>query len=221
MKRYRTAWIYLWGAVLAAGTALSLPMLSVPALVIMFSVAVIVAISSLTLTRGRPTESASDLHAITRLILLRAAGGTVFVLSFIGLSVFLGALVWLLLFLAAASSPWLIGRGWRTLNRTPMEPEPARTPTNTTQATLPDPTVIRELSNKELCRAWRVSYLTMLGASSASDLQRLSTARGAYLNELERRNPVGFKAWIDSGARASGDPEKFLLNDFEDRHQHD
>jgi hypothetical protein len=34
--------------------------------------------------------------------------------------------------------------------------------------------------------------------------------RQVYLDEMERRSPSGLRAWLESGARAAGGPERFL-----------
>ena len=39
----------------------------------------------------------------------------------------------------------------------------------------------------------------------------MADVRRAYLDELERRCPAAFAAWLESGARAAGDPGKFFI----------
>ena len=63
----------------------------------------------------------------------------------------------------------------------------------------------------EVVLAWRHSYLLL--AACRDDpirLAQLSEQRRAYLDELARRDPVGFRRWMDSGARAAGDPSRYL-----------
>ena len=43
---------------------------------------------------------------------------------------------------------------------------------------------------------------------------RVVAIRAIYLDELERRAGAGFQAWIGSGARAAGDPSRYV-----DRHR--
>lgn len=40
---------------------------------------------------------------------------------------------------------------------------------------------------------------------------RVVQQRQLYLDELERRNPAGLAAWLASGARAAGDPTRFIV----------
>jgi len=35
--------------------------------------------------------------------------------------------------------------------------------------------------------------------------------RQLYLDEFERRNPTGLAEWLASGARAAGDPTRFIM----------
>jgi hypothetical protein len=71
----------------------------------------------------------------------------------------------------------------------------------------PDPT---DLSDEDLCLAWRRSFTEL--QTCTTDEQRLAVvaARNAYLDELERRAPDAFGQWLDSGPRAAGNPAKFF-----------
>jgi len=72
---------------------------------------------------------------------------------------------------------------------------------------LPDATMMSDL---ELCRAWRESFVLLGRAATAQARFRLALARASYLDELERRGGDAFRAWLDSGARAAGDPSRCL-----------
>ena len=66
----------------------------------------------------------------------------------------------------------------------------------------------------DLIYAWRYSYLLL--ATARADpirLAQISEQRRTYLDELARRDPVGFRRWINSGARAAGDPSRYLTVD--------
>jgi hypothetical protein len=65
-------------------------------------------------------------------------------------------------------------------------------------------------SDAELCRAWRVSYAQLQTHGGAAWAEHLAEQRRTYLDELQRRSPAGFAAWIASGARAGGDPARYL-----------
>ncbi|TCO40547.1 hypothetical protein EV646_11788 [Kribbella antiqua] len=89
-----------------------------------------------------------------------------------------------------------------------VEPEPASPEPEVSPP--PAPVVLTELSEEELCLAWRRSFTEL--EHCTTDAQRLEVAarRTAVLDELERRDPKAFAEWLDSGPRAAGDPSKFF-----------
>jgi hypothetical protein len=68
---------------------------------------------------------------------------------------------------------------------------------------------LSELTDEELCLAWRRSFTQLRWATGPERRQVMADVRRAYLDELERRHPDEFAAWIGS-ARAAGDPTKFF-----------
>jgi hypothetical protein len=85
-----------------------------------------------------------------------------------------------------------------------MPPPPVRRPSDAPSTpTLPTP---------DLCWAWRRSYVAVTRASKPDELIRIVALRAAYLDELERRDPTGFRRWLDSGARAASDPGRYLTS---------
>lgn len=70
---------------------------------------------------------------------------------------------------------------------------------------------VETLSDVELCRAWRASYSALLSTHTPGGRAELVHVRQAFLDELDRRNPLGFRAWLDSGARAAGNPTPFIV----------
>ncbi|WP_410627641.1 hypothetical protein [Amycolatopsis sp. cmx-8-4] len=71
-------------------------------------------------------------------------------------------------------------------------------------------TEVADLSTAELCLAWRRSYGELLRAPDEPARRRVVRSRQAYLDELERRDREGFARWLGSGARAGGDPQRYL-----------
>ncbi len=71
-------------------------------------------------------------------------------------------------------------------------------------------TGVTDLSTAELCLAWRRSYGELLRAPDEPARRRVVRSRRVYLDELERRDREGFARWLGSGARASGDPQRYL-----------
>jgi hypothetical protein len=68
-----------------------------------------------------------------------------------------------------------------------------------------------DLSDVELCHAWRTSSHALL--QKGADLTRqaqLVTARQEYLDEIERRNPAGFLRWLAVDAQPDSDPIRYL-----------
>jgi hypothetical protein len=70
--------------------------------------------------------------------------------------------------------------------------------------------VLGTLSTPELCLAWRRSYLTLVDLPAGSARCELVAMRQSMLDELERRDSAGFQRWLDDGARAGGDPGRYL-----------
>ena len=69
------------------------------------------------------------------------------------------------------------------------------------------------LSTAELCRQWRDSYEALRYATTATARLRIVEARQRCLDELERRDPLGLKAWLGENASAAGDPSRFLAGE--------
>jgi hypothetical protein len=69
----------------------------------------------------------------------------------------------------------------------------------------------RDLTDVELCHAWRTSSYAL--QQQGADLTRqaqLVTARQEYLNEIERRNPAGFLRWLAVAAQPDSNPIRYL-----------
>lgn len=69
----------------------------------------------------------------------------------------------------------------------------------------------REMEPTALCRAWRESCLALDEPVSARCKAGIVQRRRELLDELERRNPVGFTAWLASGARPAEDPRRYIV----------
>jgi hypothetical protein len=65
-------------------------------------------------------------------------------------------------------------------------------------------------SEQELCQAWQRTYVQLQRHTDAAWTEHLAQTRCTYLDELQRRDPNGFAAWIASGARAASDPMRYL-----------
>ncbi|HEY3563222.1 MAG TPA: hypothetical protein VGL05_37405 [Kribbella sp.] len=71
---------------------------------------------------------------------------------------------------------------------------------------------VGELSDDELCLAWRRSFTQLQRAASADRRQAMVDVRRAYLDELERRHPDSFATWLASNPRAAGNPARFFVH---------
>jgi uncharacterized membrane protein YhaH (DUF805 family) len=147
--------------------------------------------------------------------------------SAMGLIALLGSPGLLLLGVLATTCPhlWMAVRRWRASRapgpargrHMPKEaPETgARTvPTvlgNGSESPLEVPSEPRLLDDYALCSAWRRSYIVLERPHSPETQLRVVQQRQQYLDELERRNPTGLAAWLASGARAAGDPTRFIV----------
>jgi hypothetical protein len=71
---------------------------------------------------------------------------------------------------------------------------------------------VGELSDEELCLAWRRSFTQLQRALVPDRRQAMVDVRRAYLDELERRHPDSFATWLASNPRAAGDPARFFTH---------
>jgi len=69
---------------------------------------------------------------------------------------------------------------------------------------------VRQMSTAELCQGWITSCHRLRQIPTPSAGLPLVQLRQLYLDELERRDPEGFNAWLASAASAAGDPTRFL-----------
>jgi len=70
---------------------------------------------------------------------------------------------------------------------------------------------LADLSTEQLCWRWRTSFTALHNSPSWVARARLARDRQHYLDEMERRAPAAFRRWLDSGARAAGDPGSYLI----------
>lgn len=151
-----------------------------------------------------------------------ALGGTV-ALATIGMTVLVGPGAVLILLACALSSPralaWFRHRRNRSLHNLPRSESPAPPdtvdPAAVTRAALHradgDGSTPESMSDAAICRAWRRSYLLLQRAGSVTARMVVVQQRQRYLDELERRNPTGLSGWLASGARAAGDPSRYIV----------
>ncbi|TDD57973.1 hypothetical protein E1263_21155 [Kribbella antibiotica] len=141
-----------------------------------------------------------------------ALGGGVAV-AIIGYGAAVGVEVLLLLLVIAGTSPPVVAWfGW--LEVAPNAPLKEQSPPKLHAELKPldapaldYAVLLHDLTAAELCLAWRRSF----GELRRTEHWAATTdVRQAYLDELERRYPDEFVAWLASGPRAASDPRRFF-----------
>ncbi|HZX05770.1 MAG TPA: hypothetical protein VFF46_22690, partial [Kribbella sp.] len=138
---------------------------------------------------GGPSPTKSRARTVCNAMAGTAVVGVVF-----GLSTVLGPAVLLLTIMLALTSPPAMR--WYCVKF-------ASRPSDDGGVQMSRPTL-------ELCREWHDSYEALRRATTTTARLRIVTARQQCLDELERRDPDGMRAWLDSAASAAGDPRSFL-----------
>jgi hypothetical protein len=83
-------------------------------------------------------------------------------------------------------------------------------PVTATEEDLPAWAGLRDLDDQALCLAWRNTEVALRASRAAAHRLRLARLREAILDELQRRSPEGFDAWLARSALAPGDPLPFV-----------
>lgn len=71
------------------------------------------------------------------------------------------------------------------------------------------PEMLSGLSDGELCRAWRRSFV-LLHETRTEERLEVVALRAALLDEMTRRHPREVETWLASGGRAAGGPDRFF-----------
>jgi hypothetical protein len=232
MRAYRVFWLLFCGFVGAVGAVMAFTW-SLSSIIMLLVLAAltgaVVAMVALTDPDDAAARLPRDRRRIVACSTALTAGGTV---SFIGLGTLLGApTAVLLLGIVVGGSPYTIRYCVRWLTEhghlASSSPEPVR-PDRANRSSTPAPATILEaepeqaskphvapdaLSDEALCLAWRSSFSALQKASSPMQRLRIVEERREYLDEIERRTAHGMAAWLASGARAAGDPSRFVLGD--------
>jgi hypothetical protein len=240
VRTYARLWLCWWGLLGALGLAMGIATVPTLALVGVVVTSGVIAGAVAVLPLALDNQEHISTRDLLAPALRRGLQGSLVVVTVVVSSASLGTLVVPLLALVALSSPWVIGWALRLAGR-PRIPdafgrrpasEPASSPapgpvsgpaSGLASGLAPAPLevsdwapAIRALSDEELCWSWRASYTALLAAPPFARLE-LVTLRQAYLEDLERRNPSGMRAWLDSGARAAGNPARYLAPDVRGR----
>lgn len=217
-RTFRSVW---WGAVVGAttiGCAGALVARPVRVTVWVLVVAGILGILGSILYEFRDTDRDVSPRDLVRTCARRGVVVGVTSVSFTGYAAFLGGWSLFVVMLAVPTSPWAVRR-WRRWKALAADEQPADSGETAAtdsavrhrQSASDGPaTSLESLGLDELCHAWRASYGDLQRAQTRWTREQIVEMRQSYLDELERRNPTGFAAWLDAGARAASDPGRFL-----------
>ncbi len=208
-RRWRS-WFLIVGTLSTPGTCLGIMAWGVLPLVLILVLALLVGVFGVHLDRvaGRPwwrclTKALECGICLTLLVLGWMA------LLFVSPALAMMAAVAALATMPPVRRRWT-GRGSSTGScDVAAAPAPVERPQPGGAPQPPTPTV-RNLSNLELCTVWRRSFLLLQETAAVQDKLAVVVLRQRCLDEMEHRNTVAFEAWLASGARAAGDPTRFL-----------
>ena len=221
METYKSAWLFLVVGAASTGVWAAVKAWSFPA-----------ALGCFILCAGM---AACVVHARTvtwrwRVVASAGASTGFAVVGVLGLGLLLGLWVVPVLAIMAACSPAVLVWLSRFVYRYGTSAETRKTDPSTCTLTMDancgpptagvrleieeEPSIaqpIESMDDAAVCFAWRASYLALQQPLSLASRLRLVERRQAYLDALERRNRQGFSAWLTSGARAAGDPSKYIV----------
>jgi hypothetical protein len=222
--RYERLWRAAVGLLATIGVVTSLVFVAPATNLAAFLVAALtIGAISLSIGLGRDLPNADLLHLVPRAAFL----GGLSVVGICGYSAAVGSGTLALLLLVVGSSPpvvaWLRGsrpeQPRRKIRLPKATKKPGARPEPAPAQDWPMPkyltAVVRgvgELSDEELCLAWRRSFTQLQRAAGADQRQAMVDVRRAYLDELERRHPESFASWLASNPRAAGDPARFFIH---------
>jgi hypothetical protein len=143
-------------------------------------------------------------------VCLVAGAGLVAGLGWLGVLILLGMVVTSPAVLSRLETRWRTGapRGpsFDTLPPEPMDDQAAPAPTAEPEAAAD----LGMLDDAQLCLEWRRSFVRLEAVRGAAARLAVVQQRQRYLDELQRRHGSAFHAWLESGARASGNPLPYL-----------
>ena len=223
--RYGSAWLTVWGAAATIFMCVGFMVIPLRSSIVIVVLAGAVTGIAVVAYHCRDGADPKTRVSLVRIAAASASAGGGLALALVGLGVVGAIAACLVLLTSVVSSPWALGfvrsrlgprdngKAWGGgVPEAPLEcdPDPVSGPTL--------PQDLQALSDRQLCRVWRVSFCALQDARTALAKERIFTLRHAYLNELERRDPDAIRAWLAAGARAAGGPERFLTHPPDEGH---
>lgn len=208
----RQHWAQLWALVLAAPAVLALTSMSAA----MGAAAIVVTLGLAAVTMTAMTAEGVRVAPAVRATAVRFAVCTATTcLGFGGLFAYSGQSTWAIVAVYVTTAVWALATRGAEAGR-PAASDVHTEPT-VVQPAVATPAVaaddLRDLSDAELCRAWRRSFLALMSAADPAGHEVVVLHRQALLDEMEQRDPAGLQAWLSSGARAASGPERYLGRD--------
>ena len=200
-------WVRAWTWIAAVVAGLSPLVLPVPAIV--FLVVLGLAAGGSTTAGLLPREAVSTRESQRRrwaFVLRGTARTAAWIAAAMTVACFNAYLALLVLMAVVLSSPWTV----RHLRRRPAPAPHLVKPRHQRSLFEGAAATVQRLDIDGLCWAWRRSYLALGDVRAPQAHLGVVILRQMYLDEMERRDPDGFRAWIESGARAAGSPDRFL-----------
>ncbi|MBA2465500.1 MAG: hypothetical protein H0V42_11090 [Nocardioidaceae bacterium] len=235
MDRYRTLWLFGWGALTLACMGVGLLIWSLSSVVALYTVGAVAAGAATAGYYTRDDKVPMPRGPLMTVTATQAGAGGVGMVAVPVLVTMAGPLALPMLLLAVITSPWAFRwlerqslPGGQSAMETSCQQEGQHDEVWETTAlavvespapTFAQPPAVRDLSDQELCQVWRVSFRALHRAHTTASRQRVVSLRQAYLDEFERRNPAALSAWLHSGARAASGPDKYLAHPQDWKHR--
>lgn len=151
-----------------------------------------------------------------RYVLGWCAGVVAGLVAFVGAVAFLGATALLGVVLLAATCPpavRLVSSRAPRATGPPQDLAPRAQGSGPVPAAPPAPQSVRDLQDldaSQLCWRWRTSFTALQRTVGPAARLSLIQTRAAVLDEMARRDPQGFRRWLNDGARAASDPARYF-----------
>lgn len=208
MSAYRVGWLVLVGLVVTGGLLLARLALPTAALVVLAFAGAGLGVG----LHPHPVRLIGIERATVSPIWFSVVSCSVGLVALSGLLWGVGAsgTVALVALLAIVWVPLWQRRGWTQQEAAGVRPSMAQDVRSPAPSAVQRPVDVHTWSNANLCWAWRWSFTELHRARSGTALARVADERRLYLDEIERRDPRAFALWISAGARAAGDPLRYL-----------
>ena len=200
-------------------------LLLVPACFALVTMPMTMAAVALTLSFGLPlavwlgmhVHEPKELPANLPGALRFGAGVSITALGLGGLFAFSATLGWatLVAYVATHALMFMWGKSPSAARPEPATTPPVATASSTvhedeTIAPVTSQDLVREMTDAEICHAWRNTFVKLQDARGLHLRAALVQVRQLLLDEIEARHPAGLQAWLASGARAAGGPDRFI-----------